>query len=416
MGALVFNIVLYGVLLGTWFRSGRSNSVLILVPIVLFVSSIFNLLQFNTEPKEWKLTYGGFLYLFVAFNLFIYPLWKQKTSMEFRVTAPNTGILNCIAIFYIVMAVLDLTFLLPKTISAFQMADWLKLRQDLYWGDYEAYDSIWERVIMNSVSFLRQFSVLYFFFLMTNSKQYNRVYIILLGLCSFLPSFASAVFQAARGTMIYIILEYFIAYMIFSDFLSVKVKRVFKFFSLIAGLVLFTIIISITLARFDSDAMSSVYFYIGHSMMSFNYGVIDTLRDTADGKWMFGNYYSMFTGDSSEFDTNEYGCHCGTSFITAIGCLVIDYGIYIAPVALLIIAYTFTRLLTPTKLMILKKEYSFSKCYLMFFYINFLISGILVYPLGYFFKIFCAIVVYLIIDKVKMFEYHKVDVVKRECW
>ena len=59
-------------------------------------------------------------------------------------------------------------------------------------------------------------------------------------------------------------------------------------------------------------------YYLGHSMLTFNYGVMDTIQNYANGAYMF---------DCSSLKDIRFGTHFGTNFITFVGVLYLDFGL-----------------------------------------------------------------------------------------
>ena len=114
-----------------------------------------------------------------------------------------------------------------------------------------------------------------------------------------------------------------IVYLMMKDLLPKYVKRILIItVSTIIPLVLIYFMV-VTVSRFEEsslnvDAGKSIVYYLGHSMLTFNYGVMDTIQNHAYGAYMF---------DGSSLRDVRFGTHFGTNFITIVGVLFLDFGL-----------------------------------------------------------------------------------------
>jgi hypothetical protein len=126
-----------------------------------------------------------------------------------------------------------------------------------------------------------------------------------------------------RVGMVALFANFAIVYLMMKDILPKYVKRTLIIaVSIIIPLILIYFI-AVTVSRFEEsslniDAGESMMYYLGHSMLTFNYGVMDTIQNYANGAYMF---------DCSSLKDIRFGTHFGTNFITFVGVLYLDFGL-----------------------------------------------------------------------------------------
>ena len=126
--------------------------------------------------------------------------------------------------------------------------------------------------------------------------------------------------------------------------------------------------IAVTNSRFgELDVSSSLLHYFSHSFLTFNYGVVDSIENFANGKYFFNFFY-----DSQYIDFFHLGTHFDTSFITFVGTLYLDFG----PTGTFLIA-----LIVPFFFNFKKKSgknIDFGDLHLYSFYLSYLLIGVFV--------------------------------------
>lgn len=395
MQVLLVNIALYVFFVLYIKKHYRADISVMIMPYAYLITAVINLLYYLTTPSTYILSYCGFIYLFVIYVIAVLPLLKYRFKADTPLYLAKMTLVKYLVALYCCSATIVLMSVVPKSILAFELGDWLAIRNEMYYGDNESYSSFLERVAINLSGYLRFFTIFYFFYLLSrlnNIKRKPVVYII--GIMSFMPTFLTAVALAARGTLFQLVYEFIICFFIFRKQIDAKIIRVLKIIiiSILSVVVLFTAMI--TLSRFDSDSSSSVFFYLGHSMLTFNYGVYDSLVDCANGKWLLGDYSALFTGDKSELVLDKLGVHCGSAFITVFGSLYIDFG-FVGTVIFIL----FFNILISKSLGSTNNRNDFGRTFFYAYLTSFFLGGIFVYPVTYGIKVLFTFFIYLIISK-----------------
>jgi cation transport ATPase len=161
-------------------------------------------------------------------------------------------------------------------------------------------------------------AVLFFFYLLSeNFPKKHTVTIILLLFAILIPSFFTIVSVDSRGMVVLLAVQFLVAYFIFKKNISNKINKKIKYTSLIF-LSLFAIYsISVTKSRFgesssgglSNEAQDSLIFYLGHSMLTFAYGITDTIKEFFWGDYILGNEEILKIGID-----NMLGTHFDTNF------------------------------------------------------------------------------------------------------
>lgn len=368
----IINVALYFSVFVVWWRNASLHLSAKIVPLLYFIVSLCCCINAFSDSKKWDLTLIPFLYLWLCYMLMLYPLRKlSPDNNSIDLFIENERRLKYIVYAYIVFASFNLIGNFQEAIDAIKSGDWLGIREMLYWGEEKQY-TFWERLYKNGNKFLHPAALVYFFYYLgQNKKKRNSLLLYVCGFLSIFTPIIGSITSAARGTLFFHVISIFILYSIFSRTYSKKLQLVIKgIFSTILFFILL-LVIAITISRFgDDEGGSSVLLYFGHSMNSFNYGIFDTIKRYGYGRWFLGDYFSIFSSITVDKSTDiAYGTHVGTSFITLVGCLFVDFGFW-GTLALLIIIALYSKSIV--------KRASFSYIYLYFVVIDLLINGVFV--------------------------------------
>lgn len=389
MGPCILLVLMFVILLLHWRSKGRKD-IVVNMPLIAYLStSFFCLIQYSKEPQNWSLSYWSYLYYIIVFIILLFPIWKSNPSTTNKIIIKNSRIVRYLAAIFVVFSVVSVYLTLNKAVDALATGEWLRIRNEMYYGDFEVYSTTWERISLNGRNFMSLFITVYFFYQLAYVKdRKNWFNIILLAIAVFIPPFLGALTMAARGTMFLTILRFVLIYLFFRKRLSNKISLIIRTFFFSLSIFVLIISIAITIARFDDSAKDSILYYFGHSLLSFNYGVADSIHSFSHGKWFLGDYYNLISDSSGDLDFGKLGTHFGTAFITLIGCLYVDFGPFGTIIFSLVISLIFAKSIGR------KKHLTFQQSYLYLFYVDFLIGGVFVYGQGYGFKIIFSLILF----------------------
>lgn len=249
--------------------------------------------------------------------IFMKPFVSRKLILQENPLGHYT-IYRTIAKVYIVLAIFSSIVYFPVALDSLRSSD----LAEVYEMAHEEKEGTLFSKFANLFFHIRHLGIILFFSYLVKAKQ-SKLFLFLLGVAAFLPIILSTISQASRGGMVALFANIAIVYLMMKDLLPKYVKRTLIItVSTIVPLVLIYFIV-VTVSRFEEsslniDAEKSIVYYLGHSMLTFNYGVMDTIQNYAYGAYMF---------DGSSLREVRFGTHFGTNFITIVGVLFLDFGL-----------------------------------------------------------------------------------------
>ena len=292
---------------------------------------------------------------------------------------------------YIISGFIAILYTLPDAIELIRSGEWGTLRHMLYAeeGSIQLYHSLPEKLAKNIHSYLNPFGIVICFYLLTQRKK--KPFLIISAFTSYIGyAFLSATLIASRGMVINFMLQLFLTFLIFKDVLSIKAKRIVGFIVILLSIPLAMYVIAVSVSRFGEDGSgSSIFNYLGHSMLNFNQGVMGTMHDYANGKYFFEFFINLLGGDSS-IDLKALGYTGGTGFYTFIGDFYIDWG-PIGTLFFAVLVSAFLRRFTRKSTIIL------SDLVIIVFFANYFMNGVFVIGRGSALSWIMCGVVYIIV-------------------
>lgn len=335
-----------------------------------------------------------YIYLFGVLLILVKPLSKLSTQ-SCNIERFDNSNLHKLAILYIIAAGIDISISLPHTLELFTSGDWGALREQLY-ADEDSivlYDNQFQRLIKNFCSYLFPFAIVYAFIQLTK-KKVNILFTVLLFIAVLLPSFLGATVVASRGMLVVVAFKLCICYVLFRSSIPKARKKYILQMAvlLLTGYLTYSIIVSIS--RFGQDeAGSSIFMYFGHSMLTFNQGIFNSMHDYAWGNRFFSWFIDSFGGDSY-FNADKLGSTAGSGFLTIVGTLYVDWG----PIGTVIVAILANRIMMP---FFSKANLALSDLIIIVFYTSTLAEGIMVFGRGRSLVWVTTFIVYFIVKKIQ---------------
>lgn len=307
----------------------------------------------------------------------MYPFMKNKVIISENPIA-NYNIYRIIAKIYITLAIFSSIVYFPIALDSLRSSN----LADIYEMAHEEKDGNLFSKFANLFFHIRYLGMILFFSFLAKEKQ-NKLFLCLLGVAAFLPVILSTISLASRGGMVALFANFVIVYLMVKEILPKYIKRTLVIGSSIIIPLIMIYFIAVTVNRFEEsslniDASKSILYYLGHSMLTFNYGVMDTIKNYAYGAYMF---------DCNSLRDVQFETHFGTNFITLIGVLYLDYGF----IGTILISFIFCFYISR----ITKKSFlDVPDIYLLITYAMLIFNGVFVLGRGYGIQLLEAWIIY----------------------
>lgn len=379
MELAVFNAFLYVVLFLLQLYKRGLNNFNICVLLIYAIVSVVCVFYYESGDYYYDLTLIPFLYLFVANVVFFRPL-LGKTIIVQNNPIVDDGLYKIVAWTFIGLSCLSSIVYYQKMMDSILLGSW----QDVYSEAQDARESTIFTKLTNLFFHLRYLGIVLFFSFAVKIQKFN-FFLIILGIFSFLPLILSSVSIASRSGAIYTIASLGMTYLLFRNILPKKIKGVLFVIAIVLGVILGIYFFAVTYSRFDEtlgiESSDSFLRYFGHSMLTFNYGVMDTIKDYLWGDYFFGVEKLNFT---------KIGTHFGSAFITHIGCLYVDFG----PFVTLLIAFIVSSFVL---IIARRSRYDVPDLLILVTFANYLFNGVAVMPPSYGKQWIEAVLMYIVL-------------------
>jgi oligosaccharide repeat unit polymerase len=324
-------------------------------------------ITYALDIQYFELELWPLLYLYVAFLLSSYPLTLKRLTVN-RFKIRRLPLAYLIIIIMVVAAIINIFYSLNSTVQLVENEE----IQEMY-SEKESIETS-----INALDWLAKnilgygslpFYMIVFYFLTLNKKKSTYI----AGL-SFAVVFASIFLMSAMRVLRWNILHNTICaisgYLIFYNQIAKEKRKIINMVVGIFALVVVGALVIIAMARFAAPGASyggspvaSLIFYLGHSMMVFDYGIVDTINTFAEGKFMLGIPI-----------TQNLGTHNGGDFPTYIGNLYVDFGPFITIIICAIVGVIFNHR---------RKVNCLADAFLISYYYVFLCMGVFSHAMGY---------------------------------
>ena len=370
---LIINIALYLLMLVWLYRKQRAFTIGTFLLISYMVVAVFCYLNYTSDPRLWHLSLLPFLYLFVVVVILFSPFLSKRVRVtENPIGNKNEHLYKTITWGYIIISLYSCTVYLPQVIEIIRNPNWLELYE-------EAHEDVDTSIFVKfaNVFFHIRYLGLVLLFSYLAKKRNHPLFLIVLGVSAILPVVLVTMKNASRGGFVSLFMSLIVVYLLFKDQLSGKLKKRLKIITLtvLPASVLYLSVV--TVARFENNpyiesAGNTVLDYLGHSMLTFAYGIFDSISRFSGGGFMFdaGPIAKM----SSPFDP-FYGTHFGSSFFTIVGALYLDFG----PIFTILIALIISRFM----LGISRRNLDVADVFILLTYAMTLFNGVFVLGRGY---------------------------------
>lgn len=326
----LLNSLLYIILfIWYWRKYHKMDCGFLIISIWTFVA-VLCFFVYMSAPNLYHLQLWPFLYLFLAFIIFNRIFFRREKEIlnVTEYTPIQNKIIDYICYFYVFCLIVNMLSA-DYNVASFSLSNVQENAADSY-ADFHATEAwhsqtLLERITRNYAIWFLNVAIIGAFNWIRRGR--DKIGIALLGLIV-LDQALKYIQIAARGALLFFVLLVIAIYLIYKDHIPPKSKNALTRLALISGGVMVLYMLAITISRFGEmgeGGSDSLFYYFGHSMITFNYGLADSLNNTFMGTRTFRNFLGM--DEDFIFDSDlMLGTHFGTGFTTAIGMLCLDFG------------------------------------------------------------------------------------------
>ena len=369
MTLVIGNAILYLITLLFYWRKQRRvdyGFVTIAFYLVVAVCCIF---EYIAEPYRWQLTAWPFVYLFIANFILFLPLFSSSDKIAAKVyynQSINTQGLKIFCGIYTILALITTVCYLPLAWDNLQSGTWALIRESTYEEEFRLFKSPILNILANlSTHFTIAIIVIYFFLL--TQPRVSKAFKTTLLIATITPMVLTALVIAARGHIFTLLFNFLLGFLCFRQYIPKKTKRTLFVWAIVLGGILGLYTIAVTIARFGQESNSSLLYYFGHSMLTFDYGLTVTIDTYGKGAYTFRRFVNHVVRDLDW----TLGTHFGTSFFTLVGSLYIDFGPLGTMIAVTLLAISVRNLVR-------KKNLDLADTFIYLFYVSNVLNGALV--------------------------------------
>lgn len=325
MTLVIGNALLYLItLLVYWRKQRRMDYGFVTIAFYLIVA-ICCIFEYIAEPHRWELTAWPFVYLFIANLILFLPLFSSSDKIAAKVYYNRSINIPGLQIFcgiYIIFALITTVCYFPLAWDSLQPGAWASIRDSTYEEEFRLFQNPILNILANLSTHFTIAVIVIYFFLLTQPRV-SKAFKTTLLIATITPMALTALVIAARGHIFTLLFNFLLGFLCFRQYIPKRTKRTLLVWAIVFGGILGLYTIAVTIARFGQESDSSLLYYFGHSMLTFDYGLTDTIDTYGKGAYTFRRFVNYVVHDLDW----TLGTHFGTSFFTFVGSLYIDFEI-----------------------------------------------------------------------------------------
>lgn len=388
MTLVIGNALLYLItLLVYWHKQRRMDYGFVTIAFYLIVA-ICCIFEYIAEPHRWELTAWPFVYLFIANLILFLPLFSSSDKIAAKVYYNRSINIPGLQIFcgiYIIFALITTICYFPLAWDSLQSGAWASIRDSTYEEEFHLFQNPILNIIANlSTHFTIAVIVIYFFLL--TQPRISKAFKTTLLISTITPMALTALVIAARGHIFTLLFNFLLGFLCFRQYIPKRTKRTLLVWVIVFGGILGLYTIAVTIARFGQESDSSLLYYFGHSMLTFDYGLTDTIDTYGKGAYTFRRFVNYVVHDLDW----TLGTHFGTSFFTFVGSLYIDFGPLGTMIAVTLLAIS-------VRVLIRKHNLDLADMFIYLFYISTVLNGALITAPDLGWRCLLAFIIYIML-------------------
>lgn len=319
--------------------------------------------------NSWSFNLSGFVYLFVSVFIMVKPVLNKKPNYIYNRLSivsneKSFNILKYLSYLYVLLSCVSVYYSSSDMLAGIGSDVW----NDIYM-DSDKYEDVYvntlDGIAKRFTDYFRPVVLMYCFYSMTNNKIniFSNYFILF---ATILSGLAISMMTASRGNIVNVIFLVVICYLIFRTGIPSKIKKHIRLVAIIAIVTISIFLFAVTQSRFGDAAIDSIVYYMGHSMLAFDYGVYPCMEKYCSGTYLF----SYFTDLLSIDPIPHKGMRLYTGeFVTIVGVFFKDFGPILTLILLLVLSFLINKLLVGKKI-------DFADVYIYIFYISRVSYGI----------------------------------------
>lgn len=388
MTLVIGNALLYLItLLVYWHKQRRMDYGFVTIAFYLIVA-ICCIFEYIAEPHRWELTAWPFVYLFIANLILFLPLFSSSDKIAAKVYYNRSINIPGLQIFcgiYIIFALITTICYFPLAWDSLQSGAWASIRDSTYEEEFHLFQNPILNIIANlSTHFTIAVIVIYFFLL--TQPRISKAFKTTLLISTITPMALTALVIAARGHIFTLLFNFLLGFLCFRQYIPKRTKRTLLVWAIVFGGILGLYTIAVTIARFGQESDSSLLYYFGHSMLTFDYDLTDTIDTYGKGAYTFRRFVNYVVHDLDW----TLGTHFGTSFFTFVGSLYIDFGPLGTMIAVTLLAIS-------VRVLIRKHNLDLADMFIYLFYISTVLNGALITAPDLGWRCLLAFIIYIML-------------------
>lgn len=388
MTLVIGNALLYLItLLVYWHKQRRMDYGFVTIAFYLIVA-ICCIFEYIAEPHRWELTAWPFVYLFIANLILFLPLFSSSDKIAAKVYYNRSINIPGLQIFcgiYIIFALITTICYFPLAWDSLQSGAWASIRDSTYEEEFHLFQNPILNIIANlSTHFTIAVIVIYFFLL--TQPRISKAFKTTLLISTITPMALTALVIAASGHIFTLLFNFLLGFLCFRQYIPKRTKRTLLVWAIVFGGILGLYTIAVTIARFGQESDSSLLYYFGHSMLTFDYGLTDTIDTYGKGAYTFRRFVNYVVHDLDW----TLGTHFGTSFFTFVGSLYIDFGPLGTMIAVTLLAIS-------VRVLIRKHNLDLADMFIYLFYISTVLNGALITAPDLGWRCLLAFIIYIML-------------------
>lgn len=319
--------------------------------------------------NSWSFNLSGFVYLFVAVFIMVKPVLNKKPNyiynrLSIASNEKSFNLLKYLSYLYVLLSCVSVYYSSSEMLAGIGSDVW----NDIYM-DSDKYEDVYvntlDGIAKRFTDYFRPVVLMYCFYSMTNNKiNIFSNYCILFA--TILSGLAISMMTASRGNIVNVIFLVVICYLIFRTGIPSKIKKHIRLVAIIAIVTISIFLFAVTQSRFGDAAIDSIVYYMGHSMLAFDYGVYPCMEKYCSGTYLFSYFTELLNIDPIP----HKGMRLYTGeFVTIVGVFFKDFGPILTLIILLVLSSLINKLLVGN-------EIDFADVYMYIFYISRVSYGI----------------------------------------
>lgn len=378
---LIINAICYlSFLTWIWYKSKQFTPgvLIVLLWTIVAVACIF---YYPTDNFFiGKLTLWPFIYLYGTFLLFARIFFKDKKVYDTlpSIVGGRSRTMDFFCYIYVLCVVVNV-IADGLNISQLAFSNIVDNASEAYSEHFnldKEYANVWLR-LTHVYEYYFYYIVLIVAF--NSICQGRNLFSLLLIAIVFLKKLLDSAMVGDRTQIFVIVMLFAVLYSLYHRYMHKRTKKLFLVFSLLLGMAVLSYFLAVTISRFDNMHMGtggSLLHYLGASMLYFDHGLVDYIKDYFGGVATFSGLLERI-GIDPPIDiyynhVADYllGTRVGSYFITFIGTLYMDFGFILT----IIIAIIWPPVIN--KLVFLNGRISYPGLYLYLFYFCRLARGV----------------------------------------